>query len=254
MFWAFGSTAQYLSSDNETDKKHWSKVNSCTGPLLHAFRSTHERQPNTSGQCWYQLCALRSTHDRPPNTSGQCWYQLRAFRSIHDRLPNTSGYSWYQLHAFRSTHDRPLNTSGQSRVEKSWTASFLCPAVHVILSLMVSFSHHLFFHLNLASLPHMLIPLNRKRKQRSENEAEKERITWTVVHRTCKIWDSWTRLWAEVDLEFSRKLQVLFKAPEVSKVQSYRLLYPVSCTVGLIFPFSIRFVEKNDRMQTKLHS
>ena len=49
---------------------------------------------------------------------------------------------------------------------------FLCSAVHVILSFLVSFSlsfiTFLAFHLNLG------MPLHRKRKQRGEDEAEKE--------------------------------------------------------------------------------
>ena len=54
---------------------------------------------------------------------------------------------------------------------------FLFIAVHVILSLLVSFSllfcliHFLAFH------PALGIPLNIKRKQRSQNEAEQEIIT-----------------------------------------------------------------------------
>ena len=38
--------------------------------------------------------------------------------------------------------------------------------------------------------------LNRKRKQRSENEAEKDRVTWTAMHRICKMGTNWlTKMW-----------------------------------------------------------
>ena len=46
------------------------------------------------------------------------------------------------------------------------------------------FSFSIYF---LASYPALGISLNRKRKQRGENEAEKGIITWTAVHRYSKI-------------------------------------------------------------------
>ena len=65
---------------------------------------------------------------------------------------------------------------------------FLKVAVHAIIPVMASLSlifvHHLFL-----GVPSYLFKmrLNRKRKKRSEIEAEKEIITWTAGHRNGKI-------------------------------------------------------------------
>ena len=66
---------------------------------------------------------------------------------------------------------------------------FLSTAVHAVLFFCVLFSLLLFRYLLLGILS------CRKRKERGENEAEKKIITWTAVHRNCKIWDY--RLWCQ---------------------------------------------------------
>ena len=64
---------------------------------------------------------------------------------------------------------------------------FFCTAVHAIF-----FSHSLlfsFFIYFFISQPATGMLINRKRKQRSYNEAEKERLAWTAVHRNGQIRD-----------------------------------------------------------------
>ena len=54
----------------------------------------------------------------------------------------------------------------------------------------------IFFHFNiLTAQPALGMQFNRKRKKRSEIEAEKEIITWTAEHKNWEIRDYKTRLW-----------------------------------------------------------
>ena len=57
------------------------------------------------------------------------------------------------------------------------------------------FLYFLFFLCLFLGIPSCLgKPINRKRKLKSDNEAGKERITWTAVQINWKIRDYWTRL------------------------------------------------------------
>ena len=76
---------------------------------------------------------------------------------------------------------------------------FLCTAVHVILSFLVSFSSIFFHYLSISWLSNLPWGCNKIGVRKEwEKGRKQEIITWTAVQRNVKIWDYSTRLWTKI--------------------------------------------------------
>ena len=120
------------------------------------------------------------------------WWNFWPFPSVWLKFTSHRAYSNSNSVISHIQRYPPTLSNSAYVPEANLILLFLRSAVLAILSFL---SHSRFFTLFIYFLAYHLalgIPFNRKRKQRSQNEARKYIITWTAVNRNGKIWDNIT--------------------------------------------------------------